>query len=139
MHEKIVFFKVLEWPKWTDCTDFFKFDQNIARNVQLMFQIVRIFRIFSQQKTFFFDFDWTKANFCMKIFFKKSRQIEVQLIYFNPNYIGLNILQKCSFENILQKYMTSHNTNFAVWVFGTEGTIFVWFLQSRCHWNAKKK
>ncbi len=71
MHEKIVFFRVLEWPKWTDCTDFLKFDQQIARNVQLMFQIVRVFRIFSQQKTFFFDFDWTKVNFCMKIFFKK--------------------------------------------------------------------
>ena len=94
MHEKIVFF---EWPKWTDCTDFFKFDQKIARNVQLMFQIVRIFRIFSQQKTFFFSilteqkpiFAW---ELFMKIFFKKSVVQLIFSLFSSFRYIGLIVI-----------------------------------------------
>ena len=101
MHEKIVFF---EWPKWTDCTDFFKFDQKIARNLQLMFQIVRIFRIFSQQKTFFFRFWLNKSQFLHENYSWKFSLKKVSSNWFSAYFLHSDILDWLLFQLPIKIY-----------------------------------
>jgi len=119
---------------------FFYYYQKIARNVRIVSQIVRIFRILAGKYYFFFRF-WRlkKSSFlhenCEENFLKRSLvkikfsllssfqiiwgwflfQLSIKI----HSYIE-TMFQKCSFENIFQNVWCPTKKNL-VGVFGTEG------------------